>query len=197
MLRSPPCEVHMAGFKSDTYRLQAMGWQLSMDQDVYNSRIRLAIKHPDLGVVGLSEDSGYDFLRRAHLKMNSALPVFQISHFSSAIMVHNLRAPQVEDWNFQPVDSTPHLHMEPAKDIEELILFSPSKVQAKEIIVAEREVSEILQELLQKQQPMQADIRDRIRREHERAIRAGLNIEGVMPQLVHHANILTFARKAA
>jgi hypothetical protein len=186
----------MAGFKSDTYRLQAMGWQLSMDQDLYNSRIRLAIKHPDMGVVGLSEASDYEFLRRAQFGAHRDLPVFHISHFSSAIMVHNLRAPRVEDWNFQPVDSTPHLHLEPAKDITDLILFTPAKVQAKEIIVAEREVSAILDELLQKQQPMQGEIRDRIRREQERAIRAGLSVE-LQPQLYHHATILTFARKAA
>src|SRR5579859_1850308 len=168
LLRSPPCKVFMAGWSSDTYTLQQHGWEISMDQNVYHGNIRLAMRHPAMKCVAMSIVSDYEFTRRRDRLQREEWPEFRVNAFSGQIHVQHEHS-QVPFKMFQPVDCTPFMDTWSIKNIEDLILFAPARAKAQEIIVDEREVADLLAEIMDKQKPKQAQIRDRMYREQERA----------------------------
>lgn len=166
-----------------------------MDQDIYHSRIRLAMRHPEMRCVAISQMNDYSFMRKSDRLQREEWPTFIVNRFAGEMRIEyeHSQNPYV---NFQSVDCTPHMIERQVKNIEDLILFTPARVQTKEIIVDEREVKDLLDEIMQRQQPKQAEIRERIRREEARAKAHG-EIPELQTQLIHHANILTFPRKVA
>lgn len=162
-----------------------------MEQDMIRGRIRLAIKHDGLKLVGVGETAEYNF-GMVH-KLNDPTPIFVIRHLATEMRVYNVHLPSLSD--FKPVDAVSHVTLDQPKDINDLLLFAPSPVSAQEIVVAERDVSDILDELLKRQQPDQAAIRHRMRMDQSKMVREGLRGDGIepMPRLTTHANIVAFA----
>ncbi len=58
---SRPIAVRWAGWVSDTHTLQKFGWDLSVDEQLHNMSIRLAMQHRGLRVRGMSNNLAYDF----------------------------------------------------------------------------------------------------------------------------------------
>jgi hypothetical protein len=149
---SEPCEVHFAGFRSDTYRLQQAGWQLSMEQDIRMCRINLVMRFEPCGLYMLAQGQDYDFLRDSR-----ARPVFTIRHCSSRMMIQVMESLA----NFQPIDATPSFVTSERKCIEDFGIFATLQVRTEEILVEPQSVAECLELIKKMQAPELAAIRKR------------------------------------
>jgi hypothetical protein len=100
------------------------------------------------------------------------------------------------NWDsFKPVDACPSVMMEEIKSLKDLIHFQPLP-QAQEIIIPEKSVADLLEDILKKQEPEQMQYWKRFQEEAMLAKGRRLDIEE-MPERKVHAQIITFKQRAA
>lgn len=126
-------------------------------------RFRIAIKHPNFRIYGLSQliDYGeYQEFFSSHHAFARPIPIV-IQHMVSRMEINlmdNLTS-------FRPIDAEPQLMMErQVKSIEDFLIFRPIN-NAKEIIVPDYQVQDLLQMIIAKQDPKQAELRENKRKE--------------------------------
>lgn len=162
-LLSRPLQVEWAGWRTDTYRLQACGWQLSADQDVFQNAMRLSMQHEGQQIRAISERISFDY----HMAISDTpeylsrivIPMHMVGrevtvHFSGSI-----------DWHFKPIDATPSFSTHTISKIEDLCHFAAPLVKTREIIIPQDSVPELLERILKLQQPARTD---RVREEYRR-----------------------------
>ena len=159
MLRGRPLDVEFLGFRSDTYRLQRAGWQIAESRDPHCDEFRIAIRHPEHRMSGMSRSQTFRWRRQ----MMGGLPTDYdrgiTLHFDLAIqyMIH-----RTDDVNhhpmFFPVDATPVYEEIRREDLYDMPYFRPID-EGKEIFLRKASVDEIMQIALDKQEPEQARIR--------------------------------------
>jgi hypothetical protein len=181
---SQPCEVHFAGFRSDTYRLQQAGWELSVEQDVYRRALRLAMHHRAADLYMLADSQDFDFFSH---RMGDRPPVFNIRHCSSRMVIQLMES----SFDFQPIDATPALATTTRRSIEDFNIFATQQVRAEEILVEPQSVAECLELIKKMQAPELAAVR---KRNEQRRRDAGDTSFGSMAPLTRvHANVITLA----
>lgn len=180
---SRPARVRWAGWETTTTLLQQHGWELSLERDVYRMEMRLAIRHKDYVIHGISSPLHEDFIARLQTPHSSQgiaeLPPFQMRHMTSQMTVH-----LHDDLSrFEPIDAMPQLTTVEIKHIEDFNIFATPLARTEEIIVEPETVAQLLDRIKTMQAPGQADIRARNRaRERREAI----------PRQRFHAQILSF-----
>lgn len=163
---NPPCEVHFAGWKSDTYSLGRAGWKVSIEEytrlDYSYGRQRMLLHHPELGLNGIAESQG-DFQPSEwrHHHMTGRLPVFVVKNIVARTMYRvNDDLSNFRDWH----DTVPAMIVVSEFDLYHLPLFQKiAKPVAEELIVDPLTVSELLDQIRKRQAPGQAEIRQRDR----------------------------------
>lgn len=154
----------MAGFESDTFRLQRSGWQISAEEDHYNYSLRIAIKHPELKLYGISNVIAHRMFERDLRGRDSGLEVL-IERISAGDLQIVTTVGPMQSWEmFNPVDAEPRLILTEARSIEDFKIFRPL-AKEKEIIVPKESVSELLERIHQLQDPKQTEIREKKRKE--------------------------------
>ncbi len=161
-LRGRPLEVNFLGFRSDTFTLQRVGWQIAESrhpsQHSYDTNWSIAIRHPDHRMSGMSRGIPRDqILRWINRDMRDREPA--TLHFELAIqsMIH--RAEEVSHHPmFFPVDATPVYEEIRREELYDMPYFRPID-EGKEIFLRKASVDEIMQIALDKQEPEQARIR--------------------------------------
>jgi len=175
-ITSPITKVRWAGWESNTHQLQRTGWQISAEQESHKHSIRFAFKHPNFRIYGISQsvDLAMYWDNTFHHKNPFAtLPVIDINYMASrmeVVLYDDLT-------KFEPIDATPSFNTMERKNIEDFMIFRPIG-NAKEIIIAEPEVSGLLDMILKKQDPKQEEIREKKRKEWRRFI-SKINEEGM------------------
>lgn len=156
-------KVFMAGFESDTFRLQRQGWQISAEESISRYTLRIAIKHPQLKLYGLSSEIDHRMMERDLGARSSGLEV-EIGHLSGGIDVitHVGGMPPMAEFN--PVDAEPRILFAEPKSIDDFKIFRPL-AKEKEIIVPRESVSELLLRINMLQDPKQAEIREKKQKE--------------------------------
>lgn len=157
-------KVHMVGFESDTFRLQRSGWQISAEENFETYTFRIAIKHPGLKLYGISNKIDHRMMERDLSHHHSGLEVV-IEHISAGdlqIVTMNSAMPVMAEFN--PVDAEPRLILTEARSIDDFKIFRPL-AKEKEIIIPKESVSELLERIHQLQDPKQAEIREKRRKE--------------------------------
>jgi hypothetical protein len=177
-IRNPIFRLYWAGWEADTLRLQREGWQISMEQEVHYCRMRVAIKHPQFQMYGLSRSIEFDFMGygspHGYIQQMREFPVIAIDKMAS-----NFTVTMIADMStFQPVSAVPEFSMMERKHIDDFKIFKPLD-QVKEIIIARPNVKELLDQIIAQQDPKQAELRDKRRKELRKIGRA---LEGMRPE---------------
>jgi hypothetical protein len=162
-ISSPRTKILWAGWESDISRLQEQGWQISAEHDIYSMNYRFALKHPSFRIYGITEpvrfDSYYDGLIQSGNPFGD-LPIINVRFMASRLDI------RLNDdlSKFTPIDTQPSFIEYKEKSIEDFMIFRPIG-KANEIILVEQEVPELLDLILKKQSPQQAEIREKKRKE--------------------------------
>jgi hypothetical protein len=190
-LLSVPCPVKWCGWSSDTYTLQNNGWSLAAEEDVYDGRLRIAMRHDEMGLMGISETAQYAHLDRSGLYSRNKMyltddrPVFHVRYISSKML---LRMHDIEPLSsFVPIDAKPQFHFMDTKtmNVEDFTCFAPNLTRTEEIIVEPDTVMSLLEKIKEIQAPEQ----ERIRKDNR--LREYMTSK---PREVFHAQILSFQR---
>lgn len=176
---SAPHVVRWAGFESTTPRMQQCGWEFSAEQSDYNMRVRLAARHQDFRIYGVSSYVSVD--RFSYDRKNGPL-IFEFKYMASDLRVQLNEM----DFAFRPVDARPQIVT--VRSIDDMNIFAAPLARTEEIIVDPQDVMAMLEQIKRMQAPGQADIRKRDgRRELD---------EQPGPRQVFHAQILSLAEAA-
>ncbi|MDE2107361.1 MAG: hypothetical protein KGL39_59750 [Patescibacteria group bacterium] len=176
---SRPCEVLWAGFRSDTFTLQQMGWELAVQQEINYARISLLLRNRAMQLYALSDAAEFDFYRGVQDHIPS--PRFIVRHISPQIQVVRHDVTSID---YRVVDAQPQIVQQQIKSIEDLGIFAVPLARTEEIIVDPADVSAMLEQIHKMQSEGQKEIRAR-NRQRERSY--------PIPQQVFHAQILSFA----
>ena len=173
-LLSYPIRLQWLGWETDTFCLQQAGWQISAEQNIERRSLRFALKYDgsnnrvyynspydtpqNHNLYGMSEEIRFDY-HTFHLgssfdqyKQYDLLKHMRPIH----VQLVNKMCIQVASavpLNFSPIDSLPQFHTIEPKSIEDLILFAPNLVRTQEIIIPEKSVLDLMNEILKKQEP--------------------------------------------
>lgn len=165
---NPPCRVMFAGFESDTFSLGRNGWKIAFEEHhreygMYSKLIMVLNHHS--GLTGWAETlerfSAHDW--RISGQYDERLPIFEVKQMSNKMPARvarglNLDALRLADTDYSMSTVEDH-------DLARLPLFKrTSQPEKEDLIVDPATVSELLEQIRQRQAPMQKDIRDRARR---------------------------------
>lgn len=148
---SQPVRLHMYGWESDTLRLQRFGWQLAACQDVQYGRLQIAMKHEQLGLKAVTriEEFPYYFTDPYMMAINAPFPVLQVASVGRSIPIY---LPHTSA--FTPIDAQPTLRVDVGvRELEDFVHFMPLR-SARQLILPEAKVPDLLERILELQQPM-------------------------------------------
>lgn len=150
-LLSRPVRLYWAGWETNTYLLQKNGWSLSAQQDVASGSLRLGIQNRELQVQGLTEALDW---RYQHASVHQREEILDHVIFRTK-MAHrmNVVVQGVSSFAFQPIDAEPMVTTSPVRTLEDLCHFAVPLTRTQEIVVPEPDVMELLEKILQKQEP--------------------------------------------
>jgi hypothetical protein len=159
LIQNLPAKVYWDGWESDTRTLASRGWSVSMEQDDFQRRIQMAIRHEASGIQGLSAPVTIDRRRDpfdSYMQRWEAPFHFNMQALGRPVYV---RGPglSLAFGNFSPVDArTPvFVEEEEVRSLEDLVYFTP--IKAKRILLPQEEVSELMERILTVQQPMREE----------------------------------------
>lgn len=196
---SEPAEVHWAGFRSDTYKLQQQGWEIAADEDVRYDTIRLLLRHRDMRLYALTDQTDYCFRQMlgnptaTMLKTQPRL-VFNVVAASPHFQVQRIGSVDFE--KFRQIDALPQIvHDVEIKSLEDFRIFATPLVRTEEIIVDPQTVSEMLGKIRAMQMPEQARLREKQRLAERRSDL--VPADGAVPRQAFHAQIISIADRRA
>lgn len=161
--------VHFAGFESDTYRLQRNGWNLAFNRPAHKDTIQIAMRHEKAGLYAMSNDlsfeSFYSLSKRPDSSINPFQPgiVFNIIHVFNQGRVQIFPVMGAAAWT--PFDATPSFAQTEELPFDKWVPFKSINPDAPDIVIPEHTLPELLDIILNKQDPKQKEIRERQRKE--------------------------------
>ncbi|QBQ99239.1 hypothetical protein [Paraburkholderia pallida] len=177
---SLPHRVHFCGWVATLPALQQAGWELSAEQDFHRYGVRIAMRHRDLQLRGITNTIEFDFYDRSPFRDR---PLdFSIAYMASALHVvtnDNVSA-------FSPIDAMPQFISTERKSIDDFGIFATPLARTEEIIVDPHDVMALLDRIKDLQRPEQAAIRERNRSRERRLDEPGQRTQ-------FHAQILSIA----
>ncbi len=200
-----PIRLRWEGWESNTFDLQQNGWEVSVSQSPSEQRMMLALHHRQMRLTGISPMIRFDFrtVEIDRYLQDVEIPIIHISPQIQVITLHQHQLVQSGlphgrgiNWgNFTPVDAAPGAILEKVESIHDLIHFQPIP-KTEEIIIPEKNVSELLQEILKKQEPEQKKYWKRVQEEAMLARGRARETE-LHDQKQVHAQIITLRQRAA
>jgi len=154
-LLSYPIKLRWEGWETDTHKLQQYGWQLSAEQDPLRGLLRLAIKNSRAKIYGISDITNFDYIcyhKNKYMNYYEFLSKIDPIEIQLASQMF-LHIQQIGPMNFHPIDAQPQFTTLEPKSIEDLILFAPNLARTQEIIIPEKSVLDLMDEILKKQEP--------------------------------------------
>lgn len=184
---SPVCDVHFAGFSSDTYRLQRNGWQIGTREDHIRGDITLLLNHKDYGIQAVAVSMERFYAPEWHSMHGRGVrpPEFNVIKLASDMRIRVERMSTMMNTHlnfddFRLADMTPQTISVKEYEIGKLPLFAEAKKPlAEQIIVPQRDISDLLAEIRSRQVADIAEIREREKRREL--------------QTIQHASILALA----
>ena len=162
VMTSPPIELHWNGWVSDTHTLQNYGWAISIAQHANHAGfgLHVLLSHEESNVHGMSES----------LEINPMSYLRDVSYARSL----NVKMTLARDFyvstpiNFAesyPADCRPAMRYVPETSrfrLSEFDVFERLKVPEHDLVISKASVGEILAFVLDKQEPTQEEIRQRL-----------------------------------
>jgi hypothetical protein len=172
-LVSNPVDVFFAGFRSDTLSLQRFGWQFAVEEDVMSRRMRIFMKNPNFAVYGVGYHEDTHFLRTRSVMGSHGpvrdMPLIRMNIGSDFHIISNTEPFELQN-RISPVNMEPAYHTLNQYQVvlSKLPIFRPlPKEDTPRIILEKASIQEILQIALEKQDPRQKEIRQRIMKDEE------------------------------
>lgn len=179
LITSPVTQVNFAGFRASTAMLASKGWAISADQEVCHShggtRIQLSLRH-ESGVMLMSSAFMLDYRQvlqeiTGFQGMNIEFDILGVSLEGRSSFVARPTPVEIDVFasnkeSFYPIDTTPRYEkMDMGTiDFDKFCLFRPLNDMAT-IYVPKATEAELMELILKKQAPKQAEIRERRRKE--------------------------------
>lgn len=186
-LLSAPIDVVWGGWTATTTQLQQAGWEISAEQDIQYATLRIALRHRDFRMYGLSQRIPVDYFEMARRNIPMKLTI-RIEHMASQLNLNIIETSGLS--GFAPVDAYPQMVDTQRKSIEDFKIFATPLARTEEIIVDPSQVGELLEKIKKAQAQGQSEIRERNR------LRAARESYEPMPRQQFHAQILSFERAA-
>ena len=148
---SDPVTLRWAGWETTTEKLQYAGWQISANQDVRGGTMQIVARHPN-GLSFLTELQEWRY-HAAYEPIMRGYPVFppmQVRALGKVEVVMYGSLPAFSQ--FSPIDAMPHVHTVTHARLEDYFHFAPV-TSPHDLIVPQASVPELLERILQLQQP--------------------------------------------
>lgn len=196
-LSSPPVPVYFLGFESTTARLQQAGWDLSFERDSYRQGVRIGMRHKEARLYSMSGFSpdfprsvdpfiihGEDYARARGVDARNILPPFRIDHVNADIKILSEHNPFK---SFKSFDAIPAVITREEWYMSGADIFRSfhDLRETQKIYLDDADDGELLRKLVEKQQPLQAEIRERARMAEARGVPA---LEKVEAKIIRLAN---------
>jgi hypothetical protein len=180
---SRPLRLHWAGWETNTARLQQAGWQLSAEQDFYQDRMRIAMRHQGMNLMAMTPRFDFRFQEAAlDYRYLESVPLQVVHAMGREVFVQEHGT---VDWMFKDIDALPAISHNKITKLEDLAHFAAPLVRTNEIIIPEESVGSLMERILELQQPARTE-----RLKEQMRSPEGL---AVVPQQKFHAQILSLA----
>lgn len=156
---SPPFDVEFLGFRGNSVELQRRGWDFSMSRDLMYNRTQIAMRNQQIGLYALQQE--HDMPRYDQREIRR-LPALVVNAVAPEIRIHSMKSPFV---GFHAIDVEPAMMTMEEYKISGADIFRRLLpiAEEKKIYLADAGEMELLQNLMQRQQPKQDEIRERLR----------------------------------
>jgi hypothetical protein len=180
---SRPLRLLWAGWETNTARLQQAGWVLSAEQDVYQDRMRIAMRHQGMNLMAMTPRFDFRYQEGAQdYRYLQEFPMQVVHAMGREVFVQEHGT---MDWMFKDIDAQPTISHSKITKLEDLAHFAAPLVRCNEIIIPEESVSTLMERILTLQQPARTErLKEQLR-----------SPEGLaaIPQQKFHAQILSIA----
>lgn len=143
---SRPVELHWAGWRTDTLHLQQQGWSISADQNVMRNTMQLALRNERAGMVGLTAEVPWEYMRLADQGYGARLPTLPVQMMSRNIELMHWGAMQLTE--FQPIDAQPQMVHQQRTKLEDFVHFAPAHTRTEQLIVPEETVDDLMARIM-------------------------------------------------
>ena len=163
-----PLDIYWAGWKTNSYELYQNGWELSANQDVPRGTMQIAIQHKQFNLQGITNLRDFTYMER-NPSMPFPVQFFDLQALGGEILV------QASDHkiSFSPISGIPTWKEVNYHRLEDIVHFHRPEEPKKEIYLHEASMDQILQMALDKQAPVQAEIRANARKRAQREANVG------------------------
>jgi hypothetical protein len=194
---SQPIRLHWAGWETTTLKLQQNGWDLSASEEPYDGSMAIAFRHESSRVRGMSRMEQFNYHQSWHdmeYARHISLPcqigdfgVFQIP-LDMGQAPYSFAAIDARPQRFDSYMGKPMPKGRNAEAFDEWCHFAKvGQRQARQIIVQDESIDELLDKIMKKQEPdKQRYFEEKVRREAN---------AGPVPIL--QAQILSFPQRSA
>ena len=204
LIHSPVCRIRFAGFESDTATLCKAGWDISAEQQHSWSStgysVRLALRHQAAQCYMLTHAVDINYGMTMMMKNNrmftdpnaefgfGRLPPFNVACIFNDGKVQYM--PSETKWQFNPIDPFPVIkHDVQIHDFKDWVPFRTISKDAPQIYVPPSSVPDLMAYILEKQEPKQKEIRERILDEEFRRSREGEFVDPSVRRDSQHGDI--------
>lgn len=188
LLKSVPIKTSMLGMMSTTTQMQQAGWEFSAEQMPYNMTVRLIARHQGAKLYAMSNQVSVNFFEAVSDPRVFSNLLFTFNHVGSHMRVEL----HVSSMDFRPIDAMPQFTTgKEIKDIEDFGIFATPLVRTNEIIVPEESVSDLLNKILEYQEPTKA----KYMKQKLYESREGMDMDAV-PQQKFHAQVISISNAA-
>jgi len=161
---SRPIPVVFQGWRSTTLELQANGWELSTQYAFHDDTYMLAVSNPQLQIVGRTTEPIHIPRSLQYNYDREHLPTFYVGILTHKVKIfheHHVELPPM--WH--RIDANTKVSTAEIVDLHDMCHFAPWD-KATDLIVnaADMEVVELLQIIVDKQQPKQKELREKLAR---------------------------------
>lgn len=152
-MQSRPVEIYFAGWRATTAELGSAGWKISAEQDFDRQRMTIALRNEAGNLTLLTETRDWPIgLGGSGFARSDALPVMRVVAHGTDIRIQTAFASSInynpgKPYNFEPVDWRQQITE--VHTINDLAHFAPLK----QIILPEATVPNLLERILELQQP--------------------------------------------
>lgn len=171
ILRSPIVHINFAGFRATTHELTNHGWELSATQDRshrdYGLNIQLLLRFEDICMVSAVNLIEHAAIINDPMKFMSQFNIMGLSfsgrsHFMAKMPEFSIGFMRS---TFTPIDTTPQIERVDISqiDLAKYGIFKKLNDSAN-LFLPEKTINELMSEILEKQKPMQDEIRGKRQR---------------------------------
>jgi len=165
-LINPPFILHWAGWTADSLSLNRAGWEIQLNEKNDPYGFYISLRFPNQKAYGRSNFIQLEDLRREYNTFNNGrgLEIGASLELAQEIKILEQQKYPMGGWELDPNPSISH---NPMRTYSVSEIFKPPSISSENILLKEVSLLEVLEVARSKQEPMQAEIRERILQDRE------------------------------